>query len=149
MKTLKTLITLMSALLISFLTPGCFAQKSINLSFEYRLEQARNLMVNITNPEEGMIAIYLSPSTSEADMAVEEDALSLEDWMTNTAAFTGEIKDNYSAAFDEAIEEDMELEDWMTRSFEITATLESALEPATEEKLKLENWMCNPSYWKN
>ena len=149
MKTQKILITLITALLISLLSPACNAQKSTNLSFEYRFEQAKNLMVSITSPEAGMIAIYLSPATSGADMAVEEDALKLEKWMTNTATFTSELKENYSAAFDKATEEDMELEDWMTRSFEIKGTLESALAPAPEEKLELENWMCDPSYWIN
>jgi hypothetical protein len=150
MKTQKTLTTLFAVLLISLLTSGCFAQKSINMSFEYKLDQARNLIINLTNPEAGTLAIYLSPATAEADMlAVHEEALKMEDWMTNTASFASVNPENNNAAFDVAEESDLELEDWMTGSFEITSTLESALAPAHEEKLELESWMSNPSSWKN
>jgi hypothetical protein len=70
-----------------------------------------------------------------------EEALELENWMTNENNFYA------SLALEAETENAMELESWMTNANNFFSTV--SLESETEEALEVENWMTNESNFYN
>lgn len=83
-----------------------------------------------------------SLSAMNAYLAEEtEEALEVENWMTNTNNFYATV------ALEAETENAMELESWMTNANNFFSTV--SLEAETEEKLEVENWMTNESNFYN
>ena len=133
---LKSLAVVVSFVLISFTVSAQGFWESLleNNTFN----EIALAMVEI-NSETNTTSAYVSSSTNAdafASLLIEEteEALGLEDWMTNET--------NFSTTFtiEEEIESPMELEDWM-KNESYFGGISISLEVETEEALEIENWM--------
>ena len=134
---LKSLAIIISSVLISFTVNAQGFWESIleNNTFN----QIALAMVESNSESESTSMNYSSSDATNFELLLEEeveDALELEDWMTNEANFVS------SYLIEEAVETPMELEYWMTNETYFSGSSVS-MEVAAEEALEIEDWMLN------
>jgi hypothetical protein len=133
---LKSLAVIVSSVLISFTVSAQGFWESLleNNTFN---EIALAMVTSYSETESTLVDDGSSANTASFAGLLEEvveEALELEDWMTNEANFTSNF------TIEEVVESPMELEDWM-KDETYFAVPSIRLEVDAEEALEIESWM--------
>lgn len=140
---LKSLAVVVSLVLISFTVSAQGFWESLleNTTFN----EIALAMVE-SNSESNMVSTNAGSSSEASALAAfleeeAEEAMELEDWMTNESNFA-----TATFVMEEAVESPLEIEEWMTDADNFSVSTLS-LDIATEESLEIEGWMVNNKYF--